>query len=64
MARVARPDKGRTSPFIADQPTRRAVVPVLFHERATRRGERTFRRDLSLRLLLLFLDREGLFFLP
>ena len=57
MPGMARPNTGRTRALIADQPTRRAVVPVLFDERATRRGKRTFRGHFALRLLLLFLDR-------
>ena len=57
MPGVAGSNAGRTRAFIADETTRRAVVPVLLDERSRRRSERALRRDLSLRLLLLFLDR-------
>ena len=57
MPGVARSDTSRTRALIADETTRRAVVPVLLDERATGRGEGALGRDLSLRLLLLFLDR-------
>ena len=56
MPRVARPNTGRTRALIADQPARRAVVPVLLDEGAARRGKSTFRGHFALRLLLLFLD--------
>ena len=56
MPRVARPNTGRTRALVADETARRAVVPVLLDEGAARRGKRALGRDLSLRLLLLFLD--------
>ena len=64
MPRVARANTSRARALVADQPARRAVVPVLFDEGAARRGKSAFRGHFALRLLLLFLDREGLFFLP
>ena len=64
MARVARTNTSRTRALVADQPARRAVVPVLLDEGAARRGKSAFRRHFFLRFLLLFLDREGLLFLP
>ena len=57
MPGVAGSNAGRTRAFIADETTRRAVVPVLLDERATGRGEGALRRDLSLWLLFLFLYR-------
>ena len=57
MPGVTSSDTSRTRALIADETTRRAVVPVLLDERATRRGKRAFRGHLALRLLLLFLDR-------
>ena len=43
VARVARANTGRTRALVADQPARRAVVPVLFDEGATRRRKSAFR---------------------
>ena len=57
MARVTSSNTSRTRTLVADETARRTIVPVLLDERATGRGEGAFRRDLSLRLLLLFLDR-------
>ena len=57
MARVASSNTCGASTLIADETTRRAVVPVLLDERATGRGEGALRRDLSLWLLFLFLYR-------
>ena len=56
MPGVARANTSRTRALVADQPTRRAVVPVLFDEGAARRRERALRGHFALRLLLLFLD--------
>ena len=57
MPRVTRAYTGRTRALVADETARRAVVPVLLDERATRRSKRAFRRDLSLRLFFLFYCR-------
>ena len=57
MPGVARPYTSRTRTLIADETARGTIVPVLLDEGATGRGEGAFRRDFSLRLLLLFLDR-------
>ena len=57
MPGVARPYAGRTRTLIADQTASGAIIPVLLDERARRGSEGALRRDLSLRLLLLFLDR-------
>ena len=57
MPGVAGSNAGRTRAFIADETASSTVVPVVLDERSRRGSEGALRRDLSLRLLLLFLDR-------
>ena len=63
MPGVAGSNAGRTRAFIADETASSTVVPVLLDERSRRGSEGALRRDLSLRLLLLFLYRQSLFLL-